>query len=389
MTTRALRILTALGAGLLALAVSLVPVPTAWAATPKFYFRLGEVKAGPNVEVDADLKTYAGEALKAELASRPEWASDVGTNDPEALAAELKRRNLRGFSVAVRFEHFKKDLKEPSPGARRKRAVVDVKLSVFGTTIPEEKLSFSGDGESGVEAEVSEKGALAETQVARQGHHQGGRQAGRRSGGHEAVRRKVRAHEREEARQKEEVSMSERARPPRQVSNPSRPRLAAVGLAVLAGPSPSSRAAPAAGRRPRPPRNPRRSRGSSRSSRAAAGCSPTSSRPARSRRPTRPRACPRASAADRARLRSGRHGEDRCARAGHRHGPQPEVVEDLERPRRSLCRAALTTFETASAGPAAPGAESSTPSRVPRGRAVARARRRVARPQGALRPPPQ
>jgi hypothetical protein len=170
MTAKALRILTAFGASLLGLVVVLlvllVPASTARAAAPRFYFRLGEIKAAPNVEVDADLKTYAGEALKAELASRPEWASDVGTqaNDPEALAAELKKRNLRGFSVTVRFEHLEKDLKDPSPGARRKRAVVDVKLSVFGTTIPEEKLSFSGEGESGVEAEVSEKGALAETQ---------------------------------------------------------------------------------------------------------------------------------------------------------------------------------------------------------------------------------
>jgi hypothetical protein len=180
-TAKVPRILTAFGAGLLTLVVvPLVVVllaPTARAAAAKFYFRLGEVKVAPNVgagagagagaEVDADLKTYAAEALKAELASRPEWASDVGTreNDPEALAAELKKRNLRGFSVTVSFEQLKKELKEPSPGGRRKRAVVNVKLSVFGTTIPEEKLSFSGDGESGVEAEVSDKSAVAETQA--------------------------------------------------------------------------------------------------------------------------------------------------------------------------------------------------------------------------------
>ena len=52
--------------------------------------------------------------------------------------------------------------KEPSPGARHKRASLNVKLSVFGTTIPEEKLAFSGDGESGVEAEVPDKGMDAE-----------------------------------------------------------------------------------------------------------------------------------------------------------------------------------------------------------------------------------
>jgi hypothetical protein len=163
MTAKTHRILVSLGAGLLALGAA--AAPKALAAGPKYYFRLGEVKAGP--EVDEALKTYAGEAVKAELASRPEWASDVGTfgpGDTDALVAELKKRNLRGFSVVVRFEHLGKQIKEPNPGERRKRVALDVKLSVFGTTIPEEKLSFSGDGESSVEEEVSEKGMDSELQ---------------------------------------------------------------------------------------------------------------------------------------------------------------------------------------------------------------------------------
>jgi len=164
MNARRLGILTA--AGVAVLAVGAEAVATARGAAPKFYFRLGEVKAGP--EVDAALKAYAGEAVKADLAARPEWASDVGTasgeNETAALVAELKRRNLRGFSVVVRFEHLQKEIKEPSPGARHKRVAMNVKLSVFGTTLAEEKLAFSGEGESSVEAEVSDKGADAETQ---------------------------------------------------------------------------------------------------------------------------------------------------------------------------------------------------------------------------------
>ncbi len=158
MTPKTSRILT--GVGVLLALVTAGAAASARTAGPKFYFRVGEVKAGP--EVDAGLKAYAGEALKADLAARPEWASDVGTTDTEALVAELKRRNLRGFSVVVRLEHLQKDVKEPSPGARHKRVALDVKLSVFGTTIPEAKLAFSGDGESGVEAEVSDKGMDAE-----------------------------------------------------------------------------------------------------------------------------------------------------------------------------------------------------------------------------------
>jgi hypothetical protein len=164
MNSRRLGILAA--AGLAMLAVGAGAVAEARGAAPKFYFRVGEVKAGP--EVDPALKAYAGEAVKADLAARPEWASDVGAasggNDTEALVAELKKRNLRGFSVVVRFEHLQKETKEPSPGARHKRMALNVKLSVFGTTIAEEKLAFSGEGESSVEAEVSDKGMDAETQ---------------------------------------------------------------------------------------------------------------------------------------------------------------------------------------------------------------------------------
>jgi hypothetical protein len=149
-----------LGAGLVALGVAAAPLAV---AAPKYFFRVGEVKAGP--DVDEALKAYAGEAVKADLAARPEWASDVGTTDTEQLVAELKKRNLRGFSVVVRFEQLKKELKEPAPGARRKRLALDVKLSVFGTTIPEEKLSFSGDGESAVESEVPDKGMETEAQA--------------------------------------------------------------------------------------------------------------------------------------------------------------------------------------------------------------------------------
>ena len=45
------------------------------AAEPKYYFQIKEVTAGP--DVDAAVKTAAADALKAELASRPEWASDI------------------------------------------------------------------------------------------------------------------------------------------------------------------------------------------------------------------------------------------------------------------------------------------------------------------------
>lgn len=150
------------------MAAATIPAGPLRAATPKYYFQLQPVKAGP--EVDGDLKAFTAEALKAELAARPEWASDVGPagqagpgTDRTALVAELKKRNLRGFDVTARIEKLKQEVKDPKPGARNKQLSVQVELTVFGTTIPDAKLAFSGDGQSGSEAEVSDRRLAADT----------------------------------------------------------------------------------------------------------------------------------------------------------------------------------------------------------------------------------
>ena len=133
----------------------------AGAAQPKYYFRVGPVKAPDGV--DATVKTFASEALRQELSSRPSWASDVGGAEAEGeLVAELKKRGLRGFDVTLRLEQLKNELKEPNPGGHLKRLAVNVRLTVFGTAIPGAKLAFSGDGEAGLETEVTERRAEAE-----------------------------------------------------------------------------------------------------------------------------------------------------------------------------------------------------------------------------------
>ena len=149
---------------LFAVAATVASAPTADAAEPKYFFQIKEVTAGP--DVDAAVKTAAADALKAELASRPEWASDIQATDQAALAAELTKRKLRGFEVTVRIENFKKEMKDPRPGGRLKQLAVNVKLVIIGATIPDAKMAFEGNGESGVEAEVAEKRMAADSERA-------------------------------------------------------------------------------------------------------------------------------------------------------------------------------------------------------------------------------
>lgn len=122
---------------------------------PKYYFTIGEVNVGKHG--DQELAKIARDLFEKELQSRPEFTSDIGVaGDPAAELAELQKRGLRGFRMALRLDKLAKDLKDPRPGGRMKQLAVDVKLSVFGTTFPGEKLAFSGEGEAVVEAEVVE-----------------------------------------------------------------------------------------------------------------------------------------------------------------------------------------------------------------------------------------
>ena len=141
---------------LLAVAATVTAAATVHAAEPKYYFQIKEVTTAP--DVDPAVKTAAVDTLKAELASRPEWASDIKAGgDQAALAEELNKRKLRGFDVTLRIENFKQEMKDPRPGGRLKQLAVNVKLVVIGATIPDAKFAFEGNGEASVEAEVAEK----------------------------------------------------------------------------------------------------------------------------------------------------------------------------------------------------------------------------------------
>ena len=137
-------------------------------AAPKYYFQLQPVKAGPGDRRRDEV--VRGRRAESRAGVTAEWASDVGAagqqapgSDRDELVAELKKRNLRGFDVTARIENLKQQVKDPKPGSRNKQLAVEVQLTVFGTTIPDAKLAFSGDGQSATEAEVSERRLAADT----------------------------------------------------------------------------------------------------------------------------------------------------------------------------------------------------------------------------------
>jgi hypothetical protein len=129
--------------------------PAEVAKAPKYYFRVVEVNVGK--DGDPEIAKIAREDLEKDLSSRAEFTNDIGGAEGAALLDELKKRGLRAFKVSLRLDQLAKDLKAPKPGGRLKQLSIDVKLSVFGTTFPGEKLAFSGEGEAVVEAEIVEQ----------------------------------------------------------------------------------------------------------------------------------------------------------------------------------------------------------------------------------------
>jgi hypothetical protein len=121
----------------------------------KYYFNITEVRAAAST--DDATKAIAREVLQNDLAARPQFTSDLGAiTGEEAVIAELKRRNLQGFQVTLKIEELGREKKESRPGSRFPQIAINIKLSVFGTTLPGAKLAFGGEGEAAIEAEVPE-----------------------------------------------------------------------------------------------------------------------------------------------------------------------------------------------------------------------------------------
>ena len=131
------------------------------AGASKYYFELHKVEA--DVPVDPELRDYAGEALKTELASRPGWSGDLGVGgDRDQIVAALKSKKVSGFDLVVRFVKVKREVKPPAPGSRLNQLAVSVGLAVLGTAIPGDKIAFSGEGDASAEASVPDNRMDAE-----------------------------------------------------------------------------------------------------------------------------------------------------------------------------------------------------------------------------------
>jgi hypothetical protein len=145
----------------IALEILVLAAPTlALAATkespsgsPKYYFKISNIESQDRMVIP-----MAKELLEKEVSERPEFTMDLGDAHSEAAQiAELQKQGMKGFQVSMRIVDLKKDVKPPAPGKRDQQMSIQVKLSIFGHTIPGNKLLFTGDGDASLVAEFSER----------------------------------------------------------------------------------------------------------------------------------------------------------------------------------------------------------------------------------------
>jgi hypothetical protein len=139
-----------------ALAVTTVALSSAAsgaAGKPKYYFKISNIECQ-----DVKVIPLAKELLEKEVATRPEFTMDLGAaNSEEAQIAEIRKQGMQGFQVSLRIKSLRQEIKPPAPGHRDRQMSIDVKLGIFGHTLPGNKLLFTGDGDAALLGEFSER----------------------------------------------------------------------------------------------------------------------------------------------------------------------------------------------------------------------------------------
>ena len=144
-------------AGVAALAV-LVPT-LAGADTARFFVVVRNVEESNGVH--SEMLEEARKLFTAELARHPELtltppaALDADPNgDNEAFKAALRAHKLRALELTLRILEATKSIEPPPAGKPFRVLKRGVRLSVFGTTLPDKVMAIGGDGDAIIAAEI-------------------------------------------------------------------------------------------------------------------------------------------------------------------------------------------------------------------------------------------
>jgi len=139
--------------------------PAAADKAKKYHFTIDQidVKAVPADKAGDVIEPTKAQLGKAMSAHKQLVASLDGAPDPVTDAKKFKswltRKGIAGaFKVNVEVTAFEEELEDKDESLNKeKRLIVRLSLRMFGETIPERKMGFTGDGSSTIKMDVGKK----------------------------------------------------------------------------------------------------------------------------------------------------------------------------------------------------------------------------------------
>ena len=137
--------------------------PADAAPPPRFFVVVRDVEEAPGVrtglvpEMKALFRENLGRRPELTLAPPPELGAATAAElpaDPEALRAALRAHKLKAIEVTLRILEITSAVDPPPAGKPFRVLKRGIRLSVFGTTLPDKVMAIGGDGDSMIAAEV-------------------------------------------------------------------------------------------------------------------------------------------------------------------------------------------------------------------------------------------
>lgn len=124
----------------------------------KFLYEITQVKLASGIP--AAVKSRAKDRLAVAIDKHDrligELSGDAPDPDknPKAYKAYLRKHRLRAFKVNLEIESYRSTVEPAAAPKTGKQIVVHVALRLFGETIPDRRMAFTGDGSATIKVEV-------------------------------------------------------------------------------------------------------------------------------------------------------------------------------------------------------------------------------------------
>jgi len=124
-----------------------------------------ELKSGVPARLEAEVRKQIGVAIDDhdQLLSAIEEGAPDPEKEPEKFKKYLERRKQKAYKVNVEITSYSHEVEQVD---RTRRLIVSVSMRMFGETIPQRVMAFTGDGAATIKIDIGKKLRKADSRYA-------------------------------------------------------------------------------------------------------------------------------------------------------------------------------------------------------------------------------